>query len=112
MFLRRKNFMNLGVFKVNPCISHNVMSMSIFKLQIYSHFLHGKAKKGRKIGRLWRGVTRGLAGYPSPMTGDEAKYVVEAIGRKVTKKLQGKEFAPSFFEGDVKKWMKFKYELV
>ena len=39
--------MNLGVFKVNPCISHNVL-MLIFKLQIYSHFITWKGKERKK----------------------------------------------------------------
>lgn len=34
--------------------------------------------------RLWRGVTRALAGYSYPISGDRAKFVVETAGRQRT----------------------------
>ena len=61
---------------------------------------------------MWRGVTRALAGYPSPVTGDEAKYQVEITGRKLGESLAAanKIYSPKFFDGDIKRAV-FKYEL-
>ena len=62
------------------------------------------------VHRLWRNVSRALAGYPSPVTGDEAKYQVEVEGRTFRESFdkEGKIWRPQFFVGDEKSWMDFK----
>ena len=62
------------------------------------------------MSRLWRNVSRALAGYPSPVTGDEAKYQVEMQGRAFRESFdkEGKIWRPQFFVGDEKTWMVFK----
>ena len=66
------------------------------------------------IWRLWRHVTRALAGYPSPISGDDAKYQIENAARKRSQEMAVEKttWTPEFFLGDVFTRLTFKYEMV
>lgn len=58
-------------------------------------------------------MTRALAGYPSGLSGDEAKYQIEVAARKRSQEMAAQKttWKPEFFQGDLNSRMKFKFEM-
>ena len=58
-------------------------------------------------------MTRALAGYPSDISGDDAKFEVEQAARKRAelRASQNSTWTPKFFETSGQNWMAFKYQL-